>query len=412
MHSQNLPIPYLNFFWKHILTFLFLWGSVTTVFSQKKNNTRIFLVEPEFMIGKVIPIYDNFPQTDYRKSLFLNIGILNTDPKNNWVSFYNYPTVGISFSASHLGNSAILKNEFSLIPYIILKTSRNQRKSVDFKLGLGASYFNNPYNADKNPDNLVIGSRFSWAFQLFMYKNLLVTDIVNIKMGFGFLHSSNSHTTLPNYGLNSVMVSLAAQFAINRYDPDFALKQEKKPIDKTKHYFLQTRVGLGWHELGGTWAPIGGPDYPVHTFSLSTGILFKQQLKLKLGFNYRFYQSFYDFILKTQFPGFGENPKSEASNVNIFVGAEFLIGHVGMDVEVGFNIYKPFYEQINYRWEFNEGFKYFRNKYIATRLGLKYYIINTNRLPRHNVFLGSHINANFGKADFMDISMGYIYMIK
>lgn len=364
------------------------------------------------MIGKIIPIYDEFPETNYRKSLFLNLGVLNTDPNNHWVSYYNYPTVGISISASQLGNSAILKNEFSLIPYIILKTSRNQKKSFDFKIGLGASYFNNPYSVNNNPDNLVIGSHFTWAFQLFLYKNLLVTEILNIKMGLGFLHSSNSHTTLPNYGLNSAMVSLAVQYALNRYDPDFALKQEKMPVNRTKHYFLQTRVGLGWHELGGTWQPIGGADYRVHTFSLSGGVLFKQQFKLMFGINYRFYQSFYKYLLNNDIPGLGEKPMFDASNINIFVGTELLIGHVGMDIEAGFNIYKPFYDALNDRWEFNQGFKFFRNKYISTRIGLKYYIINTNRLPRHNVFLGSHINANFGKADFMDVSVGYVYMIK
>jgi len=342
-----------------------------------------------------------------------NIGILNTDTNTHWVKYYNYPTVGVSFSFSNLGNKDIFKNEYSIIPYIILKTSRDQRKSFDVKVGLGASYFNHPYHPEHNPVNRIIGSSFTWAFQLFLYKKLLVTDRMNLKIGLGYLHSSNAHTTLPNYGMNSTMISLAAQFANKRYDPDFALKQGRPPVEKKKHYFLQARLGYGWHELGGTWAPIGGEDFRINSYSLSGGIIFKYHLKMRLGFTYRFYKSFYEFILNNSTrTALGNNPKSEASNLIAFIGTEFLIGHIGMDIEVGYNIYKPFYSEFNSWWDMNHGFKFWRNKHIATRLGLKFYLISNEKMPKHNVYLGSHINANFGKADFMDISLGYTFLLK
>ncbi len=367
------------------------------------------------MVGKNIEIYEDFPHSNLRSNYVLNLSLLNMDTSKHWVKFYKFPTVGLSFSYSNLGNMEIFKNEFSIIPFIILKTSRNQRKSFDFKIGLGASYFNHPYHNENNPDNKVIGSNFTWAFQLFLYKKFLVTNKVNLKFGIGFLHSSNAHTTIPNYGMNSAMISLAAQFPTRTYDPDFALKYDNISIKKKNHYFIQVRFGHGWHELGGTFVPVGTKDYSINSYSLSGGIIFKRQFKMSLGLTYRFYNSFHDFIVRHRSnnrTGLGENPRTEASNVFIFIGTEFLIGHIGMDLAFGYNLHKPFYDEFNSRWEFNEGFKYFRNKYLVTRFGLKYYLISNERMPRHNVYLGSHINANFGKADFMEISFGYTFLIK
>ncbi len=376
---------------------------------------KVLYIEPELMLGKNIEIYEDFPHSTLRTNYVLNLSVLNMDTSKHWVKFYKFPTVGLSFSYSNLGNQEVFKNEFSIIPFIIFKTSRNQRKSFDFKIGLGASYFNHPFHNESNPDNKVIGSKFTWAFKLFLYKKFLVTDKLNLKFGLGFLHSSNAHTTIPNYGMNSAMVSLAAQFATKSYDPDFAMKMEDMPVNKRKYYFLQARFGYGWHELGGTFVPVGTRDFPVNSYSLSGGIILKRHIKLNLGLTYRFYDSFYDFIVRHKNglrTDLGENPRTEASNVFIFVGTEFLIGHIGLDFAFGYNLHKPFYDEFNSRWEFNEGFKYFRNKYLVTRFGLKFYLINNERMPRHNIYLGSHINANFGKADFMDLSLGYIFLIK
>ena len=400
---------------KYIVSAILLFLFNTSIGHGSIPPLKVLFIEPEVMVGKNIKIYDNFPDSDIRSNYVLNLSMLSMDTSKHWVKYYKFPTVGLSFSYSNLGNQDVFKNEFSIIPFIILKTSRNQRKSFDFKIGLGASYFNNPFHYENNPDNKVIGSKFTWAFKLFLYKKILITNMVNLKFGIGFLHSSNAHTTIPNYGMNSAMISLAAQFATRRYDPDFALKYKDIPIEKRKYYFIQARYGYGWHELGGTWEPVGTSDYSINTYSLSGGIILKRHIKLSLGFTYRFYNSFYDFIIRhrnNNRTGLGENPKTEASNIFLFIGTEFLLGHIGMDFSFGYNLHKPFYDEFNSRWEFNEGLQYLRNKYLVTRFGLKFYLINNEKMPRHNIYLGSHINANFGKADFMDLSFGYTFLIK
>ena len=45
-------------------------------------------------------------------------------------------------------------------------------------------------------------------------------------------------------------------------------------------------------------------------------------------------------------------------------------------------------------------------------MGLKYYIINTKKKPKHNIYLSAHINSNLGQADFSELSLGYVYRLK
>ena len=79
-----------------------------------------------------------------------------------------------------------------------------------------------------------------------------------------------------------------------------------------------------------------------------------------------------------------------------------------MDVELGINLYKPFY------WKFNSSNQIATTsmKLIATRLGLNLYLLNTNKLPPHNIFIGANLNANLAKADFTEVSLGYTYNFK
>lgn len=380
--------------------------------AQKLPPSKIYFIQPEFLIGKNISNYDEFPQSNMRSSVVMSLGAIHLDTGKHWVSYYNYPTTGVSVEFSHLGNPRIFGNEYSIIPFILLRTSLNPRRSWDFKLGLGASYFERPYDETNNPSNLVIGSNYNWAFQLYCYKNLAVTEAFIMKMGIGYSHNSNAHTQLPNYGLNAAMLGLAIQFPTRRYNPFYAMEQGRKPIDREKHYFLNLRSGLGWHELGGTVEPIGGKDWLIFSQSIAGGIIFKQQLKIRLGLTYRFYQSFYDYVKTYHVRGLGQNPRSEASNINLFIGVEFLMGHIGLDIEGGINLHKPFYEEYNLRWEYKEGFEYFRNRYFTSLLGIKYYLISNEKMPKHNVSLGTQINANFGEADFMDFSLEYTFLIK
>ena len=230
-------------------------------------------------------------------------------------------------------------------------------------------------------------------------------------MGGGYLHSSNGHTQLPNFGMNSATLSLSAQFFTKPIDLNPSKKNMEFKADRTKHYFVTARFGYGWQEYGGTRGPVGGIKKGVYSYMFGGGIIFRQHIKVRTGFSYRLYQHYLDDIKETEFPKYIDNPKWNASNIFFLLGTELLIGHVGMDIEGGINLHKPFYEQFYQDYEKGNGDFWLKNTFPA-RMGLKYYLVNTNRKPIQNIFIGIHVNANFGQADFAEVSFGYSYLLK
>ncbi|MCB9364591.1 MAG: acyloxyacyl hydrolase [Flavobacteriales bacterium] len=356
------------------------------------------------MGGKIVPNYSvNFPKSTIQSAIAINIGTLNTDT-SSWAKYYNFPETGLAFFGSNLGNNKIYGNQFSISPYIQFKLN-NKPKPFYIKLAIGASYFTTHFDSISNTDNVAIGSGFTWDFQAFLYKSIYHNNGVHLRLGGGYSHASNGHTQLPNFGLNSGLISIAAQF----YNPKNEVKEPSSNVSKrkSKNLFLNFRQGIGFHELGATAEPVGGTKREIYTSALSLGIIFNQHLKIRSGFAYRYYEQYNNYIKETENTDFIDNPTLSSSNVYFFIGSEFLMGHIGLDVMGGLNLYKPFYKEFNTVYEKNEGVKYYLKKLFTTRMGLNLYLLNTTKQPTHNAFIGTHINANFGQADFTEINLGY-----
>lgn len=397
----NTKTLVITFFKQISLFFLFLIV-VCSSFGQSK-----YFLETELMGGKIVPNYSvNFPKSTLQTAFAINLGSFNTDT-SSWARYYNFPETGLAFFGSNLGNNKIYGNQFSLSPYIQFKL-KNKKNPFYIKLAIGASYFTTHFDSISNTDNVAIGSGFTWGFQAFLYKSIYHNNGLHLRLGGGYSHASNGHTQLPNFGLNSGLLSLAAQFYNPKKEPKDLLSISKQ---KSKSIFINFRQGIGFHELGGTAEPIGGTKREVYTSALSLGIIFNKHLKVRTGFAYRYYEQYNNYIETTQNADYISAPKINSSNIYFFIGSEFLMGHIGLDVMGGLNLYKPFYKEFNTIYEKNEGTTYYLKKLFASRMGLNLYLINTNKLPQHNFFIGTHINANFGQADFTEFNIGYHFQI-
>jgi hypothetical protein len=172
------------------------------------------------------------------------------------------------------------------------------------------------------------------------------------------------------------------------------------------------RNGLGLHEYGNAGGPIGGPKRMVKSVTISVGALFREQIKVDIGFAGRFYEQYYYHILNPIDSAYNNSPKLNASNLYFFIGCEFLAGHIGMDIEGGLNLYKPYFRKHYLTMEGNIDFDFWLKQLFNSKLGLNYYIINTQKKPKVNFFVGLNINANFGQADFSEICIGVIHTFK
>ncbi|MBT8252507.1 MAG: deacylase [Flavobacteriaceae bacterium] len=385
---------------------------------QIQENTSLFLI-PEFHVGKTIDANDGFPQTKLQTAVILSLGLHNASAKNEWASRLNFPKTGLALAFIDFGNSEKVGQAFTVLPFAEFKWLPRFYLNV----GMGVSYMNTLYDEVSNPFNKAITTNLNWSFRSFLYYSVSKQKKMDWRLGVGYFHHSNGHTRLPNQGLNSILASVSAK--INTKFDHATI--DKPRFDQTSQTYISGRFGFGINTLSKEF----NSKKEVYTLAFSIGKIINKTFKFGGGFYYRFYQHYYDYIkneeelVTEEFPVFLENPFGYASNFGLYGTAELLLGHVGFEFELGLNIHKPFY-QID--WKLNEGYSYPTGngdemvvvlgelnwyyeikRTVSSRIGLKYYFINTNHAPKNNIFLGAHINANLGQADFTDLSLGYVY---
>lgn len=400
------------------------------VFAQVPSVTKEskFILTPEIMAGQLAEANDNFPDHGTPFQLLLNLGWDHRYNKQEWAQRLKGPTTGLSIGYSDFGNRENLGNSISVLPFIEFNALRMRRLKI--KVGMGVSYFTKKYDPISNPDNQGITTDLVWSFRSFFHYLVYSGEQLDWRAGIGYFHHSNGHTRLLNQGLNLFMLSLSAD--IKSLDKKFAdAPPETLDYEDSRNDYISFNAGYGINVL----STIFNDKKPVYTISGEFGKLWNKTYKVGIGFYYRLYQHYYDYIENNEFlvrdgeefDYFKEDPWRYATNFGIHASGEVLLNHIGIHIELGVNLHKPSY-QID--WRINEGWdnvpreippwyqlgefdsKYRLKKTLATRMGMRYYFINTSKAPSSNIFMGFHINSNGGQADFTDVRLGYVYNFK
>ncbi len=371
-----------------------------------KSQNPVF-IEPEVAIGKVIGNYPDFPSTGVRSGISVSLGMLHYDSLRQWPAWFNFPAAGITVGAHRLGNDAVYGYEFDVIPFIALSPSKSLTNRLWFRIGMGPAFFTRHYFSSGNDVNKSIGSSWNWAFQIHMYKNWMLNDRLSFRAGLGYLHGSNGHTQLPNFGLNSFAAEVGVTVYVNEPVTD------RRPVQKPdfsgfKSVSIHARYGMGLQEFGGTIGPIGGPKRPVHCATVGIGWRVKKPWKLKAGLTYRYYSHINQFFFDSE----QSDNHWQASNLFFALGTEFTMGHFGIDVELGINIFKPYYRTFFDEFESGDEFQYALKRMFPSRFGVNAYLISNEKNWKNNLYLGAFICANFGEADFSELSLTFAHRIR
>lgn len=386
-----MPINY----YKHIALLLVLAGLVTSLKAQKPY------VAVEGYIGRIVPNYtSDYPSAKMRGDVAIAIG--NRSDSTLWGQYYNYPETGVVLQLSSLGNRTVFGHQFSLYPFASFRLNQ-KRKPLFLKFGLGAAAFTKFYNPVTNRFNGAIGSRFTWHFNLSLARTIAIFPNAELRISGGFYHASNGHVQIPNFGLNSALIGLEVLF-----------RNQKPYINRVKntnaksYWVFELRTGLGLHELAGTASPYGTPKYGIYSIGINAGYVHREHIKYKLGLTNRYYNSYNNYLVSK-----GHNPSVwQASGLYLMTGTEFLLGHFGLDIEVGFNLYRPFFNEYYTTFQSTRKSRdYWLQRILSCRIGVNYYLFSCYKPQRWNVKIGAHMNANFGQADYADLSLGFTYRI-
>lgn len=367
---------------------------------------------------------DGFPNTSFQKQAILGIGREHTSNPQEWASRLKGPKTGFSLGITDFGNLGSLGLAFTAMPIIEFKAFGSEKLKV--LSGAGISYFTKKYHPEANPVNRAVTTDLSMSFRMYFNYELVSTENIDWRVGFGYSHHSNGHTKLMNNGFNSILISLSTDI----HPFPSTIQQEKSIIkyENTIYDYFSLRSGLGQNAFAISF----NDRKDVYSFSMEYGRVYNKTFKVGIGLYYRFYEHYYNYIRENgsltqsgrEFEHYRNNPWHYATNLGLSINGEVFLNHVGIDFQVGYNLYKPSYkidwrinkgwdntpQDIPESWELGELDSYFKLKYrISTRLGLKYYLFGMEGKPVHNFYIGAHINANLGQADFSELSFGYVH---
>ena len=388
--------------------------------TQVQGQEGNYFVTAEFFLGKTLPSNTGYPETKNQTAFFLSLGTFNNDAESEWMKRLGFPKTGIALGITDLGNSEFIGQTYTLLPYAEFSVLQKKTDRLHLNVGLGATYVTHQFDFEGNRFNRSTTTKINWAFRSFVYYDIWQANGVDWRLGAGYSHFSNGHTGLPNQGSNSFLLSLSA---LVHNENKISNQNVAKPFEKKKSLYFTSRLGLGYNVLTRDI----NDAREVYSAAFSVEKYLSPVLKYGGGFYLRNYQHFYDYIvdegelINEEYSHFKDNPFLYSSNFGVFVSGELLLGHFGLEIDLGLNIFKPFYE---IEWQIqNNDYSgtpqplqplddYFKLKRTVTsRLGLKYYIFDTSKFPKHNVFLSGHINANLGQADFSELSLGYMYRL-
>ena len=98
----------------------------------------------------------------------------------------------------------------------------------------------------------------------------------------------------------------------------------------------------------------------------------------------------------------------KASSFLFILGHEFLIGHFSLCTQGGIFIYNPYHRDIQkIRHETNAITK--MESLFLARIGINYYLKNAILTSHHQLFAGIFIKTNFGRADFLESTIGFMF---
>ena len=408
------------------LFFVIFYFSTLLLYCQDETDWKkhSLVISPELLFGKTLRANYGFPKTNFQKQVVFGIGRDHTYNPQEWAHRLKGPKTWVSLGITDFGNIDRLGLAFTAMPIIEFNAFRSEK--IKISGGSGISYFTQKYHPEANPDNRAVTTDFSWAVRMNFIYEILATENIDWRVGLGYSHHSNGHTKLMNNGYNSILISLSA--AIN---PLPLNGQQEKAIFKhenTIYDYFEVRSGLGQN----AFAIAFNNRKEVYSFSGEYGRVYNNTFKVGIGLYYRFYEHYYNYIRNNgsltqtgrEFDHYQNNPWHYATNLGLSLNGEVFLNHVGIDLQMGYNIFKPSYK-IDWRinkgwtdtpqdipeyWELGEFNTKFKLKYrISSRIGLKYYFMGMESKPVNNFYIGAHVNANLSQADFTELSFGYVH---
>ncbi|MFN0031103.1 MAG: acyloxyacyl hydrolase, partial [Flavobacteriales bacterium] len=276
-------------------------------------------------VGKLIKIHGEYPPSKLATLTEVSLLWQRFQPYD-WQQGYGFPAYGFSLVHAQFGNQDVLGQSIAAIPMMRFDRWKGFTR-YSLKAGFGLAWFNKPYDAQNNPENLVIGSRFTNMSMLRTDVTTQFSDRCTASIGLSFTHCSNSHFAVPNIGANIVAVHAGLAFHNRRgvLQLDESVYSNPSSFPKRRYmWWYSLHSILGFHEAIGTIRPVDGPRYPVYGIGLFGNKKIAHRI-YAVGVNYHYYPYMHDYIISQELFD-ASLAKRNAQTVVVFAGFEWEFG--------------------------------------------------------------------------------------
>lgn len=362
---------------KSLLLLFFLFGCAAVSYGQTKktvpdytytfsgNFHRGFVLKHTFKIGHLSQGYTNG----------FELGITrNTYGAKPFEQVYNYPDIGVAVSYFDYASDWLGKS-VGLIAFSDFYLVRARTWGVLARIGTGLGYHTNPYDKETNNKNVAVGSPVTFAMQARLGVNISLTDRLTLNNYLTMTHFSAAAFDQPNMGINNVSANFGLSYRLTPEKPDY--KKDKESFTYSRKIYSNLRLGYALKEA---WV-IGGPKFPVYTFSYYLDKQISHTNIINIGFDV-FANTAVKEEMKWNSTVNQDNPP-DYKRMGVAVGHELVFDRFGVFTQFGIYVYRPF--KID--------------KPFYQRYGLKYQL--GGKLFTMLSFVSHYINA-----DHAELSMG------
>ena len=372
-----------RFLTKYFLLPITIWiSSTATCLGQPWSG---FGIEANAIAGKVYKHEKKFTLPIPALTTGLDINLLqHTYGKKVWEQRRKYPTIGLGFAYINYGIDSIYGHCFGLYPNLTIPLISGKKLEWTLRMGDGIGYVTKEFRRTHPVDtiNVAIGAHFN-DFVMFMSDlRYHINQHWDMQLGANITHISNSSYHKPNLGINMI----GAHFGACYYPVTAKPAHIVNNIESLKNrWLIQARLSMAF--VSGYTS--GGPLYPVYITSGYVSRRWISKNKMFAGLDYAYYQNIYAYLRNNEIdPG---HEKQNSWKSAVFAGNEFLLGRVGVVLQVGYYLQEaalktaPFYEKI----------------------GGHYYFVQKEHGPIKEFFLSAFLKTHETVAELGEVGFGF-----
>lgn len=255
--------------------------------------------------------------------------IQQTYGRKSWQQRSRYPLVGFGITYTNYGWDSIYGKCISIYPNLQIPIIRYKDFEWTFRAAFGLGYATRHYSRVGGWDtlNTAVASHLNNYTSFATDLRYRVNKNLDVQIGANFSHISNATLRQPNLGINMYGVHAGLRYFPATSQPD-RIMRKLSPLKN--RWLVQARIGIAGTEQGFA----DGPMSPVYLASAYASKRYLSKNKAFAGIDYSYHQNMYVFLRNNEIlPG---EEKANSWTSAVFAGNEFLIGRVGIIMQVGY----------------------------------------------------------------------------